>query len=173
MNCNNYCDSCGNCTRCGECCGALIPITRNEEKRIRAYIETNKIEPEFFDDGINMNLNCCFYDRKNKLCKIYEVRPKICRTFKCNRNIEELEKERELNHKRAYWNGINENHKRPITDFRLLFYEDPRSLIANILYHITNGTMQITEKEYEFLKAYLKDNGQEELSNCLEGEYLR
>ena len=93
MNCNNYCDSCGNCTRCGECCAACLPITRKEEKRIKEYVKQNNIEPEFFQTEKDINLNCCFYDRTNKICKIYEVRPNICRSFKCNRNIFKLDKE--------------------------------------------------------------------------------
>ena len=87
MKCKNYCDSDGNCTRCGQCCAAMLPITRKEEKNIRDYIQKNNIEPEFFQKSNDMNLQCCFYDRTNKICKIYEVRPNICRTFKCNRNI--------------------------------------------------------------------------------------
>lgn len=82
---NNYCDKCGNCSRCGNCCSAMIPLTKKEEKIIRKYIHENKIEPEFFQDEEKMNLQCCFYDRTNKKCKIYEVRPNICKTFKCDR----------------------------------------------------------------------------------------
>jgi hypothetical protein len=58
-----------------------------------------------------------------------------------------------------------------ITDMRLLFYDDPRNLIANIIYAITNGTMQCTKKQFEFVKEYLKENGQAELANCIKGEF--
>lgn len=172
MKCNNYCDSCGNCTRCGECCAACLPITRKEEKRIKEYVKQNNIEPEFFQKSNDMNLQCCFYDRNNKLCKIYEVRPNICRTYKCNRNINELEKERELNHKRAYWNYKNDMEEKNITDMRLLFYDDPRSLIGNLIYRVTNGTMQCNEKQFEKVKKYLKEYGQEELAKCIKGEFM-
>ena len=91
----NYCDKCGNCSRCGNCCAAMIPLTREEEETIRKYIHENKIEPEYFQDEKNINLQCCFYDRKNKKCKIYDVRPNICRSFKCNRPISDLNKERD------------------------------------------------------------------------------
>ena len=64
----NCCDKCGNCSRCGECCAATLPITENEEKKIREYIKANNIEPEFFQKGNDINLQCCFYDRKNKIC---------------------------------------------------------------------------------------------------------
>jgi len=163
----NYCDSCGNCSKCGNCCGALIPITRKEEKRIREYIRENSIEPEFFQDGENINLQCCFYDRKNKKCKIYEVRPQICRSFKCNKNEFELEKEKIENHKRSYWNNITNNIESHVTDMRLLFYDDPRSLLGNIIYKLTDGTLKCNEKQFGIMKNYLKKCGQSELANCL------
>ena len=96
----SYCDKCGNCSRCGECCAAALPITKAEEKRIKEYISKNNIEPEFFQNDESINLQCCFYDRTNKTCKIYEVRPSICRTYKCNKSIEEIEKEKEEAHKK-------------------------------------------------------------------------
>lgn len=167
----NYCDKCGNCSRCGNCCAALLPITRKEEKRIREYIKINKIEPEFFKNGKDMNLQCCFYDRKNKVCKIYEVKPSICRSFKCNRNIQDLEKEKVEAHKRAYWNKIVDDKISNLTDMRLLFYGDPRSLVANLIYEVTNGTMGLDEKQFKFLIKYLKEYGQEELANCIIGEF--
>lgn len=170
--CTNNCDKCGRCSRCGECCAATIPLTKKEEQKIKKYIELNKIVPEEFKIEDNINLQCCFYDRKNKICKIYEVRPSICRSFKCNKNLKEIETERTIHHKLAYWNQIN-NDKFPknITDMRLLFYNDPRSLIGNIICGITNGTMECNEKQFEFMKKILIKGGQEELANCIEGEY--
>ena len=64
MSCNNYCDSCGKCTRCGECCAAFLPITRKEEKRIKKYVKQNNIEPEFFQTEKDINL---------KLSKLFEI----------------------------------------------------------------------------------------------------
>lgn len=171
--CKNYCDNCGNCTRCGNCCAACLPITKKEEKRIKKYIKVHNIEPEFFQSNDYINLNCCFYDRTNKICKIYEVRPNICRSFKCNKNIFKLEKEKEENHKRAYWNKLLDGELTNLIDMRLLFYDDPRSLIGNIIYTITAGTMQCTEKQFEWLNKFLKINGLEELSNCIKGEYKK
>ena len=58
-----------------------------------------------------------------------------------------------------------------ITDMRLLFYNDPRSLLANLIYGITDGLMNCNEDQFEFLKWYLKAHGQEELANSIKGEY--
>lgn len=166
----NYCDKCGNCSRCGNCCSGMIPLTRKEEKQIRNYIKENQIAPEFFQNENNINLQCCFYDREKKECKIYDVRPSICRTFKCNRDINELEKEKIENHKRCYWNNITNGKENNITDMRLLFYNDPRSLLANLIYAITKGTMKCNIKQFKFLKQYLIYGGQEELANAIEVE---
>lgn len=167
----NFCDKCGNCSRCGECCAAMLPLTKKEEKVIREYIKENKIEPEFFQKGNDINLQCCFYDRINKKCKIYEVRPNICRNFKCNRPTSELNKARDENQKKSYWNNISNNQENNITDMRLLFYDDPRSLIANLIFAITNGTMKMNEKQFEFMKKYLINGGQEELAKCMTGTF--
>lgn len=171
MNCKNYFNSCGDCSRCGECCAATLPITKEEEDKIKKYIEENQIEPEFFQSDKDMNLNCCFYDRKNKVCKIYKVRPNICRSFKCNKSLKQLEKERKLAHEKAYWNKLTEEKITNLMDMRLLFYDDPRTLIANIIYSITNGTMKCDNKKFKFLKDILIQNNLEELANCLEGKF--
>lgn len=167
----NCCDKCGNCSRCGECCAATLPITENEEKKIREYIKANKVEPEFFQKGNDINLQCCFYDRENKICKIYEVRPSICRTYKCDKPKLLLEEEKKFAHKIAYWNSLKRDKITNLTDMRLLFYNDPRSLIGFLIYGLTNGTMKATEKEFNQLKMLLKGGGQAELANCLEGEF--
>lgn len=172
MTCINYCKN-HQCSRCGNCCTSLLPITRQEEKVIRNYIKRNDIKPEEYQLDNSINLQCCFYDRKNKCCKIYEVRPKICRSFKCDRNIDELEKEKEENHKRAHYNHIENRNDAPrnVTDMRLLFYDDPRTLISILIYEVSNGTMKINEKDFEFIKRFLTIGGQEELVKCLEATY--
>lgn len=165
------CDSKGNCTRCGECCAAMLPITKQEEKNIRKYINENNIQPEFFCNETDMNLQCCFYDRTNKVCKIYEVRPKICRTFKCNKNIRQILKERDEIQSKSYWNQIKDDEEINVTDMRLLFYDDPRSLLGNVIRAITKGTMKCSKEQFELVKKYLREHGQEELVNCIREEY--
>lgn len=167
----NYCDKCGNCSRCGECCAATLPITKNEEKNIREYIKEHNIKPEFFQKHDDMNLQCCFYDRIKKVCKIYEVRPSICRSYKCDKSKLILDCEKDIAHKKAYWNSLKNGKITNLTDMRLLFYNDPRSLIGFLMYGLTNGTMKATEKEFNQLKMVLKSGGQVELANCLEGKF--
>ena len=77
----------GECTGCGRCCSDLLPLCDEEIAVIRKYIRRKKIEPckhlpptmyPKEDD------TCPFRDDAKKICTIYEVRPMICREFKCD-----------------------------------------------------------------------------------------
>lgn len=132
MEITNYCKD-HNCIKCGSCCGMCIPITRKEEKVIRKYIKENNITPETLITETDFYAHCCFYDRTNKLCKIYEVRPNICRSFKCDRNPADLLKERDSNHRKAYWNSVGKDGRtHHVTSFDLLFYDNPEPILRMI-----------------------------------------
>lgn len=160
------CTDCnGNCSRCGNCCTIAIPITREEENKIRQYIKKNDIQPENLYEENNFYAYCCFYDRKNHKCKIYDVRPSICRSFQCNRNIEELEKEKIINHYRAFWNHMDlEGNLSNFTTFDLLFYNNPKPII-NLIFNSIEG--KITEEKYKEIIEKMKKWGLEELANHL------
>lgn len=169
MNCNNFCDN-HKCSRCGECCGIAIPITKKEEKRIRIYIQENDVKPENLFENNNFYAKCCFYDRKNKCCKIYPARPGICRSFKCDRKENELEKEKEEKHMRAYWNHVDSNgNLKNLTTFDLLFFNNPRPLLELLFRVVVPGAMD--EKKYERVKNILINCGQEELANSIKPIY--
>lgn len=78
----------GECSGCGECCSNLLPMTRREIERVRQYVERRKIKPQkhFVPtrspviDGI-----CPFRDSANRRCTIYDVRPDICRAYRCDK----------------------------------------------------------------------------------------
>jgi Fe-S-cluster containining protein len=59
-------------TGCGECCG-VVPTTKAEFSRIRAYIGQKGIVP--LDQGVT----CPFYQEGS--CKVYKVRPIICQLY--------------------------------------------------------------------------------------------
>ena len=68
------------CKRCGYCCGPvnwLLP----EDLIIREWMKNNNMEYVKWgtQDFIGNDFRCPYYDWENKLCKIYEVRPLICR----------------------------------------------------------------------------------------------
>lgn len=78
----------GKCIGCGNCCSDLLPIMDREIVVIKKYIKTNNIKesktvyPFAFQPTVN--LMCPFRDNVNRKCTIYEVRPEICRQFKCD-----------------------------------------------------------------------------------------
>lgn len=79
----------GKCTGCGECCSNLLPLSKSEICRIRAYIKKHGIkEQEHFIIGMaekpKADMTCPFMKLGgNKRCVIYDVRPEICRAFTC------------------------------------------------------------------------------------------
>ena len=73
----------GKCTCCGNCCTALLPVTKEELKTIKRYIKKKHIKPVTHTGGIDFT--CPFRNDEKKICNIYEVRPTICRDFKCDK----------------------------------------------------------------------------------------
>lgn len=132
----------GVCSRCGGCCNAApLPTTKKEIKRIVAFVAANRLNrqnrnwlPEFKNEvprdknnPINIDLSCCFYDKVNRKCTIYPVRPAICREFKCSNNPVKREEIKDRLHRIADYNPIiMTKHEMPtkITNFDLLIYGD-------------------------------------------------
>lgn len=73
----------GKCTGCGACCSSILPMSRKEISKIRGYIKKHNVEVSAVIDDID----CPFMDRgkKTERCKIYPVRPRICREYKCDK----------------------------------------------------------------------------------------
>lgn len=78
----------GKCSQCGECCSNILPMSDREARRIYKYIKRHKIEPvehiktnKLIYDGV-----CPFCDlmKEKEKCRIYKVRPNICRRFICS-----------------------------------------------------------------------------------------
>ncbi|MBQ3799483.1 MAG: YkgJ family cysteine cluster protein [Treponema sp.] len=72
----------GECSRCGRCCSAILPVTRKEIKVMRQYAKAHHIKTERHEDE---DLLCPFLSTKEKSCMVYEVRPQICRVFRCDK----------------------------------------------------------------------------------------
>ena len=101
----------GKCVGCGSCCTELLPMTLKEVETIRKYVKEHKIKPYseiFFEynGAPSTNLMCPFRDLETKTCRIYEVRPNICRQFKCNQDTRVIEKNRLIAHNKAKYNHI-------------------------------------------------------------------
>lgn len=78
----------GKCRQCGECCSNILPMSAREARRIYQYIKRHKIEPvEHTKAGALIYDNVCpFCDltKETEKCRIYKVRPNICRRFICS-----------------------------------------------------------------------------------------
>lgn len=80
----NYTNN-GKCSNCGECCSDILPISKKDIERIREYLKNHKVErhnnPNCFTQ---YDFTCPFRNNLQHKCDIYEVRPEICRVFKCD-----------------------------------------------------------------------------------------
>lgn len=80
---NNTCN--GKCSKCGECCGIVLPIDQDDANKIQQYVIKHKIFPQRYLAIMRNKLQCPYYTGKKEGCSIYEARPKICKYFTCNR----------------------------------------------------------------------------------------
>ena len=159
-NCKN-----GKCQKCGECCTPFLPMTKNEVKTIKNYLERHPDVAEkaykmpIFKDG-NAIIRCCFYDPTEKKCMIYPIRPLICQLYKCNQSTSKIEKNKDFISQRAYYNSKD---LKTITDFRDLFFNDKTLEILGLQKHLKF-------KDTEEMKQFCKEKGLEGIVEFLENE---
>lgn len=92
----NFCKD-GECSKCGNCCSALLPISKKEIKDIKRYVKKKRIKPVNHRIALMpcIDLTCPFLDNtKDDKCLIYPVRPSICKVFRCDKPPSEAEKDR-------------------------------------------------------------------------------
>ena len=75
----------GKCSQCGECCFNLLPLSESEVQKIKLFIIEHSIQPQPLIRGQYVYAGICPFLDAHKKCLIYEVRPLICKAFKCNR----------------------------------------------------------------------------------------
>lgn len=88
----------GECSKCGNCCSDILPLSDAEISRIRKYIRRNGIgESKHLIPLAKpvLDMTCPFRDNGKKICTIYEVRPEICCQFICD-NEQRAKENREL-----------------------------------------------------------------------------
>ena len=88
----------GKCSKCGNCCSDILPLSDDEIRSIRNYICRNGIgESKHLIPLASqaIDLTCPFRDNGKKICTIYEIRPEICRQFICD-TIQRVRDNREL-----------------------------------------------------------------------------
>ena len=90
----------GKCSGCGQCCTALLPISDKELRIIKRYISKKHVTPAIHAVPLkaDLDLTCPFLDESKDCdkCKIYPVRPKICRTFQCNQPPSKIRENKEM-----------------------------------------------------------------------------
>lgn len=84
----NFCKK-GKCSECGNCCSNILPMSHIEIDRIKAYMVEHNIQPTVRLNAITVaqfDMTCPFLDDTKAChkCKIYEVRPQVCKDFICN-----------------------------------------------------------------------------------------
>ena len=110
----NFCKD-GKCSQCGNCCSNLLPMSRKEVDAIHRYIRKNHIkECKHLLPTANRpyDMTCPFLDtdKSCEKCRIYPVRPEICKQFICD------------NEQRAKHNRALLRQTRQIVDVREEFF---------------------------------------------------
>ena len=65
----------------------ILPLSDDEIRKIHKYIRQNGIRESKHLIPVAkpvLDMTCPFRDNGKKICKIYEVRPEICRQFICD-----------------------------------------------------------------------------------------
>ena len=88
----------GKCTNCGQCCSDILPVSGSEIKTIKNYIRKHKIQEQkhFAPVAEYFDFTCPFRNNLEKKCVIYEVRPLICRCFKCDNPKNKIESDKKV-----------------------------------------------------------------------------
>lgn len=80
----------GKCVGCGSCCSNYLPITQEEIVSIHRYVKKHNVKQYkhlFPVAEITLDMTCPFMDdsKLKDKCRIYPVRPEICKQFICSR----------------------------------------------------------------------------------------
>lgn len=138
----------GKCSKCGKCCGLFIPVTKKEVGEIKKYVNENDIRPEKRFDGKNLELRCPFLNLKNHRCKIYPVRPFVCRDFICSRK--DWKKCRDKYQERADYNGFKDNKwvKKGMHSMDELIYDDISMHIRMLIEYAKDEKGNVSEEDF-------------------------
>jgi Fe-S-cluster containining protein len=93
MRITNYTQN-NQCSNCGECCTAILPMNQQEINRIKHFVKKHGIKEHRHSALIQYDMTCPFRDDSEKKCAIYQVRPDICRKFICNQSVDQIQRNR-------------------------------------------------------------------------------
>ena len=75
------------CMNCGKCCENILLVSKKEINQIKTYLKNNPINPNNPNSSLSNDLQknvCPFRNEIDKKCKIYDIRPSICRSYECS-----------------------------------------------------------------------------------------
>lgn len=80
----------GKCTQCGACCSNYLPMTQKEIDEIHRFVKKHEIKEFkhlFPVSEASLDMTCPFLDdaKQKEKCRIYPVRPEICKQFICSK----------------------------------------------------------------------------------------
>lgn len=80
----------GKCTQCGACCSRYLPMTQKEADVIQRFVKKHDIKEFkhlFPVSNDTFDMTCPFMDdsKQKEKCRIYSVRPEICKQFICSK----------------------------------------------------------------------------------------
>lgn len=81
----------GRCVQCGACCSNYLPVTQKEIATIHRYVKKHNVKEYkhlFPVSKKAFDMTCPFMDdsKLKEKCRIYPVRPEICRQFNCSKD---------------------------------------------------------------------------------------
>lgn len=89
----------GECSQCCKCCANLLPLSLGEVNRIKRYVKEHNIKENVHKPpivGKFVDMTCPFRDDVRKICTIYEVRPMICKDFRCDKAAKDIQASKRL-----------------------------------------------------------------------------
>lgn len=93
----------GQCSNCGSCCGNFLPVSDEEIRTIKRYVKKHGIREQIhrYPTAEPMiDVTCPFRSDTEKKCLIYEVRPAICRDYRCDKPRKKIKADRDMYHGR-------------------------------------------------------------------------
>lgn len=124
----------GHCSRCGGCCSAFLPLFKEDITKIKKYLLVHDIKPEHNSTHDTIDMLCPFLSN-DKLCLIYDVRPLICRVFKCDTDPDQIKPKykkifakKKATHKNMWSVFFNDNRANELWQIMLLKRYGPIAL---------------------------------------------
>ena len=156
---DNTCN--GKCSNCGQCCGLFVPFNDDDIDRIKKYVKENNIKQT---NRVNVltgsfNAHCCFLDTIRNRCKIYPVRPYVCRDFMCNQK-DWICKRDEYESKAKYNSTFNTQIMATFDD---KVYDDYEPILRYILYSLYEKCGK--QLDHSVLVRFLRNVHREDLLN--------